>query len=587
VSIRLLSRRALPGRLLRAATSTLACGGVLAAGAQAASAATPPTLSVSPTMYTAATAPASLTATLTFNANSGDSPKDITLKLAPGVLASAAAAGSCVTTANTTVNGPCQVGTDTIDGSIADNAFVVPPPAGVPGAIAGLTTTYLANLGAQPGAVEIRNQAGNWAGTNEPNVGLDVVFSNMPNTGGLLQSLSLTLNPQLNGQQFLRSPSYCGTFAPALLSVDYQGSGGTPAATDVAAPNITVSGCPAHYSPALTATATASPATGGYAVAFSGTITQGSALSSGVTNAVTLTLPSGLSPNLALLSSECSAADVTTCPTATPASVVGSATAHSAALPSSDALSGPIVLTKSSGVLPGLAVIINKIGSSSLPSPIVIAGTTQLASSGALMTTFSGMPDVPLSDLTVSLTNAVLTTTCAATSGTLTGVFTDQSGAQVTDSPTVAFTGCPTGNPGGGGGGGGTPGSPTVTGASVTGLAGGKATFSFTLRAGTNAPKISSFSVSLPKGLSFKKSKSLAKGVTLAGATVKSVSLKGGKLLVTLKSPVTSLKVKISSKVLKVSTGLEKQIKKHKVKSLVATITAGGKAIKLTLTKLK
>ena len=126
----------------------------------------------------------------------------------------------------------------------------------------------------------------------------------------------------------------------------------------------------------------------------------------------------------------------------------------------------------------------------------------------------------------------------------------------------------------------------TLSSGSATGFASGSAKVGFALAAGTGSAKLSSFTVALPKGLSFD-SKAYKKGLSVAGAKVKKVRLSRGKLLVTLKSPVASFSVKLSPSALNESASLKQKIKTHKVKSLKATVIAkntAGKTTSLPLT---
>ena len=72
-------------------------------------------------------------------------------------------------------------------------------------------------------------------------------------------------------------------------------------------------------------------------------------------------------------------------------------------------------------------------------------------------------------------------------------------------------------------------------------------------------------------------SKGLKKGVAVSGAKIKSEKVSGGKLVITLKSAATKVKVTISGKALSESRALRTEIKKHKVKSLSFAVTAKTK----------
>jgi hypothetical protein len=115
---------------------------------------------------------------------------------------------------------------------------------------------------------------------------------------------------------------------------------------------------------------------------------------------------------------------------------------------------------------------------------------------------------------------------------------------------------------------------------SLSGIGKAKASLKVTVTAGNNgAPKIKSFKIKLPKGLSFV-AKQLKKGVSAPGATVK---LSGGALVVTLKSAASSETVKVSSKAIKVSSSLAKSVKKKKTKSLKVSVSVTDAAGTITL----
>ena len=94
-------------------------------------------------------------------------------------------------------------------------------------------------------------------------------------------------------------------------------------------------------------------------------------------------------------------------------------------------------------------------------------------------------------------------------------------------------------------------GLPTASKVSLGGLATGKARLSFNLRAGANAPRIESFTVSLPRGLNFSQNNAqLGNGLAIVGAAKYTLSLSHGKLRVALSKPVDGLSVRIGGQAL-------------------------------------
>jgi hypothetical protein len=194
--------------------------------------------------------------------------------------------------------------------------------------------------------------------------------------------------------------------------------------------------------------------------------------------------------------------------------------------------------------------------------------------------TFHNMPDLPLSSLDLALgggSQALFATKCAARTGTVTTSLFAHNNANAHPSASVTVSGCT--------GGGGGAGKPSESGASISGLAKGKARLSFRLSAGSQAPKIKSFAISLPGGLSF--AKSFAKGLALHGGGKYTATLSHGRLTISLKTAATSVGVVLNNKALTVSKTLASQEAKHKVKTLRFTTRvtdASGKTTTITLT---
>jgi len=62
------------------------------------------------------------------------------------------------------------------------------------------------------------------------------------------------------------------------------------------------------------------------------------------------------------------------------------------------------------------------------------------------------------------------------------------------------------------------------------------------------------------------------KGLGVSGVSVKSVALKGGQLIITLKKAAGSVTATLSGPVLTETKSLQTGVKKHKVKSLTVTL---------------
>jgi hypothetical protein len=221
------------------------------------------------------------------------------------------------------------------------------------------------------------------------------------------------------------------------------------------------------------------------------------------------------------------------------------------------------------------------------PFALTLAGAVDI---GTNTTTFTGLPDIPLTDLMVTLTggkNSAFVATCTPPSGTASSTLTSQSGARAIVSAPFTVAGC-TASPGGGGGP--SPGKPAPNGrpgivsATVSGLARGVPVLSFKLTAGKNA-KLRSFTVKLPRGLRFVRHRVQGHlklvGVSLAGATVRSAALLHGALTVALRRAVNTVSVRLSPRALRESAALERAARHHRIKRLELSVlledTSGGR----------
>jgi hypothetical protein len=541
---------------LRRALVALTAASSVAAVAPSIASATPQAFGTFTPASLAAGGHPDITAAGTVDTTAG-APQSVTIQLPPGLLASAAANPSCLSGTPQTTGNACLAGTGTLHttglGDIPGNAYLVPPP--VSGDVAGIA--LVAGSASLPGEVKI---TGSGAGLS-----MQLLVNVAALSGAGLTGIDVHVNGTMNGQPLTRMPTTCAPLKATLIvqyAASTQNTDSPPFTPDC-------SGL-IKYAPVLTGSATKDASDNGVTVVTD--IAQGPGQAA--TQAATLSVPSTvLQPNTGALGLICTSATFTGCTS------VGSASAASPLLPAP--LAGTVYITQPAGG--GLALTI------AFPAPFAfnLVGTLDLANNA---TKFAGLPDVPLSDLKVTLSGAphnAFQTSCQATSGTLTGSFTAQSTATANSNPTLTLTGCPAGGGGGGGGGGGTTaGAPTIGGGSLSGLGSGKASLKFKLTAGTNAPKLKSFKVKLPSGLSFIK-KGLAKGVKVSGGGKSTVKLSGGALVVTEKTAGASLSASFSSKALSVSKSLAKKAKKHKIKSIKVTVTvtdSAGLVTTLTLT---
>ena len=507
------ARRALIGLATTAA--------VLALPAVAAAA---PLLTVTQSTTTAGTSPA----TVSFNSTFTSAPNDVTFALPAGLLANAnQGGGACL--AATTLTTACQVGSGTVTSGAGPaapvNLYLVPAPAAGDAAgvalVQGSTTLSTA-------AVTVRSTDG----------GLNVAFSNL--SGDAITALNVQLTT-------LRMPSSCPT-TPANVTLTADGASTT-------AP-LNVTGCSTQtYQPALSASITKDAHDAGGELVLG--ITQGATEAASKT--ITLGLGSSVTPNVG--------ADLG-CLAGT-ACTIGTATATSPLLPNAALASGTVTLG-GSATTPTIAV--------SFPAPFAMTldGAVNLATNSV---TFSNVPDLPLTSLTLTVTGpsgqkAFNITSCAP--GTVTGSFSGQGGQSSNSSAAIKFSNCPN--------------APKASGSS-SGLATGHPSLKVKVSHSSGGANIASLAVGLPSGLSFARSAistkktcttskgkkkctttTLIKGLGVSGASVKSVALKGGKLVITLKKAVGSVTVSLSGPVLSESKALQTSVKKHKTKTVKVTL---------------
>ena len=342
-------------------------------------------------------------------------------------------------------------------------------------------------------------------------------------------------------------PSSCPT-TPANVTLTADGASTT-------AP-LTVTGCSTQtYQPALSASITKDAHDAGGELVLG--ITQGATEAASKT--ITLGLGSSVTPNVG--------ADLA-CLAGT-ACTIGTATATSPLLPSAALASGTVTLG-GSATTPTIAV--------SFPAPFAMTldGAVNLATNSV---TFSNVPDLPLTNLTLTVTGpggqkAFNITSCAPGERDRFVHRPGQPVLQLVGGDQVQQL----------------PERPKASGSS-SGLATGHPSLKVKVSHSSGGANIASLAVGLPTGLSFARSAistkktcttskgkkkctttTLIKGLGVSGASVKSVALKGGKLVITLKKAVGSVTVSLSGPVLSESKALQTSVKKHKTKTVKVTL---------------
>jgi hypothetical protein len=546
------------------------CGAAMfASGAWASST---PTLSLDQSAGNTAGATQNLGMDLSFSDSSGDSPDAMTINLPPGLLANANIdGGACLQTADLTDTN-CQVGTGTVTANALDLVPVplsvtfdlVPPPAA--GDLAGLAVNF--DNGTQIGdtaGIKVRPSG------DPDGVGLSLYFV-LPNT---IAGTSITPGAPIQITQIdstfdgLRYPTSCpSTAADVSVSVNsYDDS----TSQSVSKP-LPVTGCSSlPFAPKVTIAATKDSSD--REAALTATITQ--AANEATTGAMTLGFAgNALGLNLGSVKALCLNVASGTC---TP---VGVATATSPLYPTP--LTAEAYLT---GNVNGLTLTLPF----PAPFPLTLVGKVDLEN---VTTTFTGMPDIPLTNLQLKLNggaDALFATNCRPATGAVTGSITDQNADKtVTSSNPYTISGCAAS--------GSTTttttstgttvtadNTPTVSGVSLSGVTVSNKnskhpSLSFKVGVAKKASKLTALTVELPKGLSFIRHGSAkhpkVTGVSLKGAKLKSLKLSRGHLVITLKKAVRSLTVNLTTTSLTENSALAASVKSGKVKSLPLIVIA-------------
>jgi uncharacterized membrane protein YgcG len=574
--------------------------GVLAL-APGAGAAISPSLSLNQSAGKTAGSLADLGMDLKFTDTNTDSPRNLTINLPPGLLANAAInGGSCLKTTQTSGTA-CEVGSGTVTATpnvliglpvpvpVPVKFYLVPPPK--PGDLAGLTvigTVVLVNeqLGST-GDIRVRP-------TGDPHgVGVTIGLT-LPDTlpGLSLPGLTLSVTEINSTFNHLRYPATCpSTPAPVTATVD---SYKDATLHSLSAP-LSVTGCSSlPFSPAFKVTATRDSTD--RQVKLATTITQGA--SEAPSRSVTLAFRTAtLAPNLASIQALCLNLASGTC------TQVGSASATSPLYPAT--LTGKAYLTGNSSGL-SLTLVFPS------PFPLTLTGAVNLLKNAA---TFTGLPDIPLTNLSVSLNGGaqgLFLSTCATPSGTATAALTDQNGDKSTTVPAnFTVSGCPgagragsgsgggSGNGGSGSGGGsdngGSGSNPSGAGGArhngssaagvtvghtklsrgrFTGLRSGHPALSFRVSVARGAAGLQTLTVSLRAGLSFLNHGHRPTGVSVRGAKVKSLSLRHGHLVITLVKPASAVTIAIGPGGLGESRSLRAEAKHHRLRTLGLALVA-------------
>lgn len=392
----------------------------LAVLAPAASAAITPSLKLDQSGGTQAGSVVPLTTDITFAPTAKDTVKDLTEILPPGLLSNASIDGGlCIKTPPPSTGLPlakCKIGTGQADvlvnGSFNTtqplSLFLVKPPASSDLAGVAIYTDFTETQLGKTGDVSVR-PSGNPAG-----VGLDIGFKSIPNTvsfGG--PPLSLSVKELKTTISAIRMPTSCpSTPAPFTVTADSYKA----AAVKTTSAPLSVTGC-SKLKLTPTFAVTAARDTGDLGVQVTTDLKQPGTTDQATNSKVVLTLPPlVLTPNLLAVTT---GGILCTDPTFASCKTIGSVRSASPGYPAP--LRGKAYLTGSL-LAPAITLRFPP------PFPITLAGSVNLLTGS---TTFTNVPDIPLTDLRVVLAggpNAVFTASCIPSSGTASSTLTSQNG---------------------------------------------------------------------------------------------------------------------------------------------------------------
>ncbi len=482
-------------------------------------------------------------ATLSFDP--ADTPATVVTSLAPGLLANLNANPTCLV-GSPQLTPSCGIGTGTATysngiGDVPGNMYLVPPQG-----------SDAAGIEVVPGGGFATQYIGVSLNPNVPGaLNLTTTFT-QPTSPVQLMRFSVSFSSTMNGQPFTRLPSSCADATSTFTATYYRG-----AAPGSASGSFAPTGCNAlAYAPAVTAAIAKDKNDNGAAITFG--ITQKA--DEATSKAIALQLPRGLVPNIV---ADAACLNTTGCK-------VGTATAISPLVPNAALANGTVTLT-GPATAPAIKIAFPE------PFAISLTGAISLTSNSV---TFGSVPDIPLTSLRLTITGPsggkAFNTDCAPAS--VVGTFTSHSSVTKTVTAPIAYTNC--------------AGKPTATG-STGGLASGHPKLKFTITHGKGAANIASVSLGLPGGLKFSRSAIVSHrtctkaskgkkakcsttttitGLGVSGAKAKSVSIKGGRLVVLLKKAAGRVTITVAGPLVSEGKSLHSKVKKHKAKSLSFTL---------------
>ena len=504
-------------------------------------------------------------------ANPPQRPRNITFHLPPGLAGDPFATAKCTEAAYRADTCPAA----TRIGSVAARATLVlaPPLLSLPEDATG-DLYNLVPAGAEParlGAV-IRPTGGLLGKLFVPTVvnarstdgGLDSVVTDLPRDfNGMplyTERMAFTLQGRPPGGKgpFMRNPTSCGPATATAVATPWE-----PPATQVSkTSSFTPTDCGAlAFEPHIEGTVGANGLTARLAKPPVRTVISQAAEQAGQA-AVTVGLPPILGVDLTQLGRACAAeqALARTCPESARVGTVEAATPLLAA-----PLTGNVYLaSRGPAALPGLTIQLAD------PIPLRLDGAVELTPEG-LKTTFTGLPDVPLSRFQLDLAGGAEgvfqlgSDLCVAAPPQVTAAFVAQSGAQAAETKPLAVAGC-------------TP-APKVT-AAITRLKSGRPKVRVSVAAAEGAPELRQVRVLLPNALEAKPKRKRAGARARTGAGKlprKAIKLtKDGELRLTLPAGARTVTATLAKGAVRAGRKLRKARKPRRLQLRVSVRDADG-----------
>ena len=394
--------------------------------------------------------------------------------------------------------------------------------------------------------------------------GLDSVITDLPTSlGGVelyTERMAFTLQGRPAGGTgpFMRNPTSCAPATTTVVATPY----GEPAAPVTKTSSFTPTACEAlPFEPHIEGVVGANGKTARQAKPPVQTVITQGAEQAGQSS-VTVGLPPIVGPDLAQLARACPAEQVLAraCPDS---ARVGTVTATTPLL--AQPLTGSVYLaSRGVGAIPGLTIQLAD------PIPLRLEGAVELTATG-IRTTFTGLPDVPLSRFQLDLVGGpegafqLASDLCAAPPPSVTAAFVSQSGKQFAETKELTVAGCT---------------APPAVSASIRRLRSGRPKVRVAVGAADGAPDLRQVRVLLPEALKAKPKRKRRGARAKVGSTRlarSSIALtRDGELRLTLPEGARSVTATLAKGAVRVGRKLRKAKRPRRLALRVSVRDADG-----------